>query len=109
MGRTIRRWPHTRDAGRVGGHRGDSDWNGSAAVNDRWDEQHGDEPDRAAGEDVASYAITAGSFTTPERQLQRADLGGGQHAGDHASALTATVANQTKTYGVDDPALAGWA
>ena len=64
---------------------------------------------RAAGETVAGapYAITAGSFTTPSTNYSAPTLVAGSTLDITAAALTAAVANQTKTYGTNDPALAG--
>ena len=64
---------------------------------------------RAVGENVASspYSITAGTFTTPSTNYSTPSLVAGSTLAITTAPLTATVANQTKTYGADDPLLAG--
>lgn len=60
---------------------------------------------RAAGESVGDRAITQGSFASGARYA--ISFAGGQTLGITQAGLTATVANQTKTYGGDDPSLGG--
>jgi len=64
---------------------------------------------RTAGEAVVGspYSILTGSFTTPSTNYSAPTLVAGSTLAITAAALTATVANQTKVYGQDDPALTG--
>ncbi|MCF8052482.1 MAG: hypothetical protein K9L59_14665 [Desulfobacterales bacterium] len=84
-------------------------WNGAVAVNDSALTTTPTSLTRDAGETVAGslYAITAGSFTTPSTNYSSPSLALGSTLDITPAALTATVADQTKIYGDDDPALAG--
>ena len=61
---------------------------------------------RAAGENVGSYNITAGTFTAPSANYSAPSFTGTPTLTINTAALTASVANQTKTYGADDPGAA---
>ena len=53
------------------------------------------------------YSILTGTFTTPSTNYTAPTLVAGSTLSVTAANLTATVANQTKVYGADDPSLAG--
>src|SRR5262249_34228291 len=80
---------------------------GSVAPNDSGLTSTATSLTRAVGENVVGspYAITAGSFTTPSTNYSAPTLVAGSSLTITPAALTATVANQTKVYGADDPAL----
>ncbi|MCF8078952.1 MAG: hypothetical protein K9K88_06700 [Desulfobacterales bacterium] len=84
-------------------------WNGAVAVNDSALATTATSLTRDAGETVAGslYAITAGTFTTPSTNYSAPSLALGSTLDITPASLTATVADQTKIYGTDDPALAG--
>src|SRR4051812_40427437 len=84
-------------------------WNGTVSINDSALTSSATALTRAAGENVASspYAIQTGSFTTPTTNYSAPTLVAGATLAITPAPLTATVANQTKVYGQDDPALAG--
>src|SRR4051812_9818314 len=84
-------------------------WKVSVSINDSALTSSATALTRAAGENVASspYAIQTGSFTTPTTNYSAPTLVAGATLAITPAPLTATVANQTKVYGQDDPALAG--
>jgi filamentous hemagglutinin family protein len=85
-----------------------STWNGNVAVDDSALGSSATSLTRTVGETVAGapYAITAGSFTTPSTNYNAPTLVAGSTLDITEASLTATVADQTKVYGADDPALA---
>src|SRR5207344_2573630 len=84
-------------------------WNGNVAIDDSALTSTATALTRTGGENVATspYSILTGSFTTPSTNYSAPTLVAGSTLAITLAPLTATVANQTKVYGQDDPALAG--
>ncbi|WP_175597124.1 MBG domain-containing protein [Peristeroidobacter soli] len=87
-------------------------WNGAVTVNDTANVATTlTDLDRAAGENVGSYNITGATFTaltgSSAGNYLAPTLSGTPTLTITARTLLATVSNQTKVYGADDPALAG--
>jgi hypothetical protein len=80
-------------------------WNGNVVVDDTALTSNAVALTRAAGENVGAYNITAGAFTAPSANYSAPSFTGGPTLTISTAALTASVANQSKTYGSDDPAL----
>src|SRR5262245_64566441 len=86
-----------------------SDCNGTGtAINDSALTSNATALTRTGGETVAGspYSILTGSFTTPSTNYSAPTLVAGATLAITPASLTATVANQTKVYGQDDPARA---
>src|SRR5262249_8601460 len=64
---------------------------------------------RVAGENVATspYTITGGTFSAPNANYNRPEVTRAPELTITPASLAATVANQSKVYGADDPALTG--
>jgi hypothetical protein len=83
-----------------------NDWNGNAtAINDSALTSQATALTRAAGETVGAYNITAGTFSAPSANYSAPGFTGSPTLTINTAALTASVSNQSKTYGADDPAL----
>ncbi len=84
-----------------------STWNGSVTVNDSALTSNATALTRAVGESVGSYNITAGTFSTPSTNYSAPTFTGSPTLTIGTASLTATIANQSKVYGADDPNLSG--
>src|SRR6185369_15487898 len=84
-------------------------WNGSVAIDDSALTSTTTALTRTGGETVAGtpYSILTGTFTTPSGNYNGPTLVAGSTLSITPAGLTATVVNQTKTYGADDPTLSG--
>jgi hypothetical protein len=90
-----------------------STWNGSVAINDTGNVSTAVASlTRTAGENVGTRAITGGTLSAPTgsaagNYTATLDVSGSPVLTITAAPLSATIANQSKVYGVDDPLLAG--
>src|SRR6185295_10045589 len=84
-----------------------STWNGSVAIDDSALTSTVSSLTRAVGENVGVRAITAGTFSAASGNYSGPTLTGSPTLTISQAALTGSIANQTKVYGADDPALSG--
>jgi len=84
-----------------------STWGGNVVVNDSALTSTASALTRAGGESVGAYNITAGTFSTPSTNYSAPTFTGTPTLTIGTASLTASVANQNKVYGADDPSLAG--
>src|SRR5205823_1204589 len=84
-----------------------STWNGNVAVNDSALTSNVTALTRATGENVGSYNITAGTFTTPSTNYSSPVFTGTPTLAISTASLTGSIANQSKVYGANDPTLSG--
>jgi hypothetical protein len=84
-----------------------STWNGNVNVNDSSLTSSVTSLVRNSGENVGNYNITNGIFTAASDNYSAPTLNGTPTLNINAANLTGTIANQSKTYGADDPSLSG--
>jgi len=84
-------------------------WNGNVAVNDSALTSNVTSLTRVAGELVSGspYNITAAVFSTPSTNYNAPTWTGAPTLAITKANLTGSIANQSKVYGADDPALSG--
>ena len=62
---------------------------------------------RQAGENVGSYNVTAGAISAPSANYSAGLTTTGSTLSITSKAVTGAITNQSKSYGNDDPSLAG--
>ncbi|HSC07494.1 MAG TPA: MBG domain-containing protein [Steroidobacteraceae bacterium] len=82
-------------------------WNGNVSIDDSALTSSATALTRDVGEGVGVRAITAGTFAAPSANYNAPTLAAGSTLTITPAPLTGTIADQTKTYGAADPALAG--
>src|SRR4029077_6811036 len=82
-------------------------WNGGVGIDDSALTSNVTALTRDPGENVANYNITRGIFTSPSGNYTAPALTGAPILSITQASLTASIADQTKVYGADDPSLAG--
>jgi DNA/RNA-binding domain of Phe-tRNA-synthetase-like protein len=86
-----------------------STWNGTASINDSALTSTVTALTRTAGELVSGspYSITSATFSAPSGNYNAPTLTGSPTLSITKASLTASIANQTKVYGANDPTLSG--
>jgi filamentous hemagglutinin family protein len=84
-----------------------STWNGNVVVNDSGLTSSVVSLTRAVGENVGSYSILNGDFSAPSANYSAPVLTGGSTLTIAKADLTASIANQAKEFGTNDPAPGG--
>src|SRR6202034_4700305 len=82
-------------------------WNGTVSINDSALTSTISTATRQVGETVGSYNVTAATFTAPSANYNAPTLTGTPTLTISKASLTGSIANQSKVYGANDPALSG--
>ncbi len=82
-------------------------WNGNVSIDDSALTSSVTSLTRQAGENVGTRNITAGIFSAPSSNYNALSFSGAPTLSISAANLTGSIANQSKVYGANDPALAG--
>src|SRR5438046_842595 len=84
-----------------------STWNGNVSIDDSALTSSVTSLVRATGEDVGTRNITSGIFAAASSNYSAPTLFGTPTLSITPASLSASIANQTKVYGADDPSVSG--